>query len=668
MKNKLTVIALKSETLSTLTNYFDETLSEYLDIVGYLDSEYIPEEDSSQVIVFSGEKVKKMLCDKIVGKTCFISARELDYRNLNKLTMIKPFTNVYVVNDDRSGAINAIESLKKLEINQLNYIPFYPGAEILEGVHTAVAIGEMRYVPHTVQVKIDIGTRIPSISAIIDICNVYKIPPQVINAISNSYMSNHIQLLKTNHLHLQSIHDTEQVVRSVFNNSKDGMCLIDHLGMIKTVSDTFLTMMNLKNTNAMGSKISELLIEAGVSHTFESFLYEPVVIKNRNGREILINTTEMNLSNSKAILIYSSYTSDINAMEVVIRKNKDHKLNKEKYDFSSYLTQDNNTLEMIEKTKRLALNESTILIQGESGTGKEILAQSIHNASSRRHQPFVPVNFAGMQSNLLESELFGYVDGAFTGALKGGSKGLFEMAHSGTIFFDEIGDAPMSFQVRLLRVLQEQEIRRIGDSKRIPIDVRVIAATNKDLFSMIKTNEFREDLFYRICVIPIDTIPVRDRPIDILYIMNYFIKKQMNDNEMTVNELCTTDVVNFFEVYNWTGNVREIINVVTYLVAMKSVHKITLLDLPKYMFKSDNVTVETLTSNEYAILSIIKEVPKIGRKNILNRLKDLTIDIKEGQIRTYLKSLNEMQLIKVNNTRGGCEITNHGEMVLNKIK
>lgn len=667
MKNKLTVIALKSKTLKTLTNYFKEILSDYLEVIGYLDSEYVPEMDDSQVVVLSGEKVWRELGDKLSNKQCFSSERELDYRNLNQLTMIKPFTNVYVVTDDQEGAINATDSLRKLEINQLNYIPFYPGADILEGVHTAVTLGEMQYVPNTVQVKIDLGTRIPSISAIIDICNVFHIPPQVINAISNSYMSNHIQLLKTNHLHLQSIHDTEQVVRSVFNNSKDGMCLIDHNGLVKTVSTTFLGMLKLGDDNIIGCDIAELLESSGVSQTFEDFLYEPVVIKNREGREILINTTEMNLSNNKAILIYSSYTSDINAMEVIIRKNKDHKLNKERYDFSSYLTRDNETLEMIEKTKRLSLNESTILIQGESGTGKEILAQSIHNASTRRNQPFVPVNFAGMQSNLLESELFGYVDGAFTGAVKGGSKGLFEMAHKGTIFFDEIGDAPMSFQVRLLRVLQEQEIRRIGDSKRIPIDVRVIAATNKDLFSMVKNNEFREDLFYRICVIPIDTVPVRERPSDILYIMNYFIKKQMNDNQMTVQHFCSNDVIKFFEAYKWTGNVREIINVVTYMIAMKSVHKITLIDLPKYMFKGDSIVVETLSLHEHAILSIIRNTPKIGRKNIANKLKSNDMDMSEGKIRTYLKNLSELQLIKINNTRGGCVITNHGELLLNKI-
>lgn len=667
MKRKLAVVALKRQTLDTLVNYFNEILSEYLEIKGYLDFEYNPDLDMSEVLVLSGEKIKKALGDLLEGKCCFVSQREFDYRKLYKLIMIKPHTNVYIVNDDRKGAIDAIKALEKLAIVPLNYIPFYPGAEVLEGVHTAVAIGEMQYIPDTVKLRIDLGTRIPSISAIIDICNVYNIPPQVINEVSSSYMSNLIKLLKINQSHLVNIHDAEQVLRSIFHNSKDGMCLIDYQGRVQTISDTFKNMLQFKDQKIIGNDIRRLFENIGISQSLDKFLYEPIVVKNPEGREVLLNATEMNLSNNRAVLLYSSFTSDINAMEVVIRKNSDYKLAKEKYSFANYLTQDPYTLEMLERTKRLALNESTILIQGESGTGKEIIAQSIHNESARRNQPFVPVNFAGMQSNLLESELFGYVDGAFTGALKGGSKGLFEMAHKGTIFFDEIGDAPMSFQVRLLRVLQEKEIRRIGDSKRIPIDVRVIAATNKDLFSMISSGEFREDLFYRICVIPIETVPVRKRPNDILYIMNYFLKKQINDHKVTIHDFCTDDVIHFFKTYRWTGNVREIINTVTYLCAMKTIRKISMVDLPKYMFKTEKEPVGAISTIEVEVLKTIKKQPKIGRRKIYLNLLNLGYELSEGKIRTHLSKLSDLQLIKVNNTRGGCELTIDGERMLLSI-
>jgi len=665
MKRRLSVIATKHQTLNTLVTYFKEILSEYIDIDGYIEGDYYPENDSSEVLILSGEKVKRSLGERINNKHCLVSKRELDYRNLYHLTRIKTGTTVYVVNDDKLGAEEAVTSLEVLCINPLNFVPYYPGAPVRDDIHTAVAIGELLYVPDHVKVKIDLGTRIPSISAVIEICNAYDLPPEVINPVSSSYMSNYINLLKTNHNHLQNIYDSEQLVRNMFNHSKDGMCLVDNLGTVKTVSETFRTMLNLNDKGVIGEEISSILIDSGIQRTVENLLYEPLVFRNREGLEVLLNATEMHLSNHKAVLIYSSYTTDINDLEIIIRRNKNFKLNKEKYEFDDYLTQDQNTLEMIEKSKRLALNESTVLIQGESGTGKEILAQAIHNASPRRNQPFVPVNFAGMQANLLESELFGYVDGAFTGAMKGGSKGLFEKAHKGTIFFDEIGDAPLSFQVRLLRVLQEQEIRRIGDSKRIPIDVRVIAATNKDLITMVKNNEFREDLFYRICVIPIDTIPVRERPSDIHFIMDYFIKKQLNDKDMTLRHMCTDEVVAYFSSYLWTGNVREILNLVTYLVAMKGAHKIGMNDLPKYMFKVDDQKVRSLTQLEIKILELINLHPKCGRKKIVDGLVDF--EMTEAKVRTNLKALSELNLIKVNNTRGGSEITLIGKRILNSV-
>ena len=151
----------------------------------------------------------------------------------------------------------------------------------------------------------------------------------------------------------------------------------------------------------------------------------------------------------------------------------------------------------------MAKTDATIFIQGESGTGKELLAQSIHNASSRRKGPFVAINFAALSETLLESELFGYEEGAFTGAKRGGSAGLFEIAHKGTLFLDEIGDAPLPFQVKLLRVLQEKQVRRVGGLKVIPIDVRIIVATNHNLKEDIKLKLFREDLYYRLNVLPL---------------------------------------------------------------------------------------------------------------------------------------------------------------------
>ncbi|WP_196605333.1 sigma 54-interacting transcriptional regulator [Pectinatus haikarae] len=208
---------------------------------------------------------------------------------------------------------------------------------------------------------------------------------------------------------------------------------------------------------------------------------------------------------------------------------------------------------------KFAESNSTVLIYGETGTGKEGLAQSIHNASSRRDKPFVSVNCASLPPTLIESELFGYVDGAFTGARRSGKKGLFEMAHTGTIFLDEIGDLPLDMQSRLLRVLQEREIMRIGDDKILPIDIRLICATNKNLKNLIRDGLFRQDLYYRINVLRITLPPLRERREDIMPLFYFYLDHYIPDRNDTSISL-PVKITDYLQNYPWYGNVRELKN------------------------------------------------------------------------------------------------------------
>ena len=209
--------------------------------------------------------------------------------------------------------------------------------------------------------------------------------------------------------------------------------------------------------------------------------------------------------------------------------------------------------------EKVARTDSTVLITGESGTGKELVARALHSASSRFEQPFVTVNCTAMPENLLESELFGYKKGAFTGA-NTNKKGLFEAANKGTIFLDEIGSIPLSMQMKLLRVLQEKEIRRVGGTEDIKIDVRVIAATNEDLARKIQEQTFREDLFYRLSVIPIDLPPLAERKEDIPQLVNYFLNQYNKDNLRQVE--ISPQAIKLLAKQNWPGNVRELENAV----------------------------------------------------------------------------------------------------------
>jgi PAS domain S-box-containing protein len=239
-----------------------------------------------------------------------------------------------------------------------------------------------------------------------------------------------------------------------------------------------------------------------------------------------------------------------------------------------------------EDARQIAGSGSTVLIQGESGTGKELLARAIHNYGEYSDKPFIAVNCAAIPDNLLESELFGYEEGAFSGAKKGGKLGKFQLAHEGTIFLDEIGEMPLHLQPKILRVLQEREIEKLGGTGTIPVSVRVIAATNKNLEELIKEGKYREDLFYRLNVIPFKMTPLRERKEDIPLLLEYFLHKY-NDSLGKNIKGYTMEAEKALVNFRWKGNVRELQNVVEYMVNMSSeeylIYEIIPLNLREHM-------------------------------------------------------------------------------------
>lgn len=267
---------------------------------------------------------------------------------------------------------------------------------------------------------------------------------------------------------------------------------------------------------------------------------------------------------------------------------------------------------------RVAQSNSTVLITGESGTGKELFARAIHSASPRKDRPLVIVNCGAIPENLLESELFGYAEGAFTGASKGGRPGKFEIADGGTIFLDEIGELPLHLQVKLLHVLQRKQVERVGGNKVIPVDIRVIAATNKNLEVMCAKGEFREDLYYRLSVIPFFILPLRERSEDIETLMDSFLA---NYCEVMSKEIkgFTSDVRKAFLTYYWPGNIRELENAVEYAVNMEISEYICLDSIPAniraFWLKKDCPKQVSLTEqvNHYEkqlLLEYLKRVKK----------------------------------------------------------
>ncbi|NWG02841.1 MAG: sigma-54-dependent Fis family transcriptional regulator [Syntrophaceae bacterium] len=239
---------------------------------------------------------------------------------------------------------------------------------------------------------------------------------------------------------------------------------------------------------------------------------------------------------------------------------------KEKYEFSNIVAKSEKMQRVLEVVSRIAQTDSTVYIHGESGTGKELIAKAVHVASERRDKPFVAINCAALPENLLESELFGHEKGAFTGAIRS-KRGLFTQGHEGTIFLDEIGDMPLSIQAKLLRVLQERQFYPVGSERSVEVDIRVIVATQRDLEDQVKQGLFREDLFYRIHVVPILLPPLRERKEDIPPLARYFLKKFSGEMKKEVKGF-TPKAIQKLMLHEWPGNVRELENTIEYAVAM----------------------------------------------------------------------------------------------------
>jgi DNA-binding NtrC family response regulator len=288
----------------------------------------------------------------------------------------------------------------------------------------------------------------------------------------------------------------------------------------------------------------------------------------------------------------------------------------EKYKITSIVSQSQKMEEVINVAARVADSKANVLITGENGTGKEVLAKAIHYISPRKDAAFVAVNVPALTETLLESELFGHEKGAFTGADKM-KKGRFEIAHGGTIFLDEVGDIPQSIQVKLLRVLQEHQFERVGGTEKIEVDVRIIAATNKDLEQKIKDGTFREDLFYRLNVVSVKIPPLRERKEDILPMIEGFIEKYCNENKREKLEI-SKEAADVLMKYNYPGNVRELENIIERAVVLTRGEVIAMNDLPMHIkgFKEEK-TLATLGKG-----SLTEQVEAMEKQLIFDALQE----------------------------------------------
>ncbi len=373
-------------------------------------------------------------------------------------------------------------------------------------------------------------------------------------------------------------------LHAVFNSLESGIIATDSQGIITHFNQAAEGLINLKRSKVIGCHLNNIFPESGlidVLHLDNGFRNREIIYQNGSASKRLIITANPIKSGVKTIGVVASLRG---IQELKQLLDDFHMGSDVSAHFKEIIGESPQLKVLKEKSVRIANSSSSVMIRGESGTGKELFARAIHQESQRRDQNFININCAAIPEKLLESELFGYEAGAFSGANKDGKPGKFELADKGTIFLDEIGDMPLSLQAKILKIIQDKKFYRIGGVKEIDVDVRIISATNQRLEELIEKNLFREDLFYRLNVIPLELPPLRERKQDILILIKHFITKyneKLNRNILGV----TDEVEDILLNYKWPGNVRELENVIEYAINMESDSYINLDNLPARMVR-----------------------------------------------------------------------------------
>ena len=369
---------------------------------------------------------------------------------------------------------------------------------------------------------------------------------------------------------LLSVREEEQKnaqrFEAVLNFVHDGVLATDQGGLLTVVNPVAEKIFDVQRDEVLGLPVTSVIQDTRIDKVLASGSPEFDQLQQAPAGHILTNRIPIRVDGEvKGVVATFQEVSQIEAAERKIRQNLYGKGMVTRYTFRDILTRDPQMKRLIKLAKDYAKTNATILIQGESGTGKELFAQSIHAYSPRAQGPFVAINCSALPPPLLESELFGYVEGAFTGAKRSGKIGLFEMAHNGTIFLDEIGEMDRTLQARLLRVLEERQVMRLGSDSLIPVNIRVLAATNQDLRRLASQGTFRVDLLYRLNVLNLPMTPLRQRKVDIAYLAEYFLSRYQTEHRRRI-EAIPPQISELLERYEWPGNVRELKNVMERLV------------------------------------------------------------------------------------------------------
>ena len=610
---------------------------------------------------------------------------EVSYRwsTLEELWSIPEGTKALFVNMTETMSREAISQLASLGVNHIHFIPFYPGAELKEPVELAVTPDEERYVPAGIKRVINIGQRPCTSGMMIEVA----IRLGLEQLLETEPFQAYLQSIATSNYSFDQMYARSCRLESQFHILMeilgDGLVGVNEKGEIFACNRQACQIARVEEKLVMGRRGEEV------------FPYIPFYSAMKDKQEIPAKMTKLygiNVGISVipvlrqkecigAFAVLQRY-NDLESRQTSLRNQLLQKGHMAKYTIDDVLGESACIRRTREILLKMAATESPVLLVGETGTGKELLAHAVHCASRRAKGPFIAINVAAMPENLLESELFGYEEGAFTGAKKGGRPGLFEFAHEGTLFLDEVEGMSPSMQVKLLRVLQEGEVMRVGGGRIVRVDVRIVAATNESLEQKVEEGSFRRDLYYRLNALTILVPPLRERDGDILILLDHF-RRQVG-GEFDISQ----EVRDFLLRYPWPGNIRELRNAVEYFNYTGS-RVIGMADLPPTMMgrlagKSGAGTANGTGKLPESYGDSVPDVPHIsadgdlfwfllgelyqaeekreliGREKLLEMARSRHLPVSQREVRLALAELSARGLVKVGRGRGGSRITPAG--------
>lgn len=593
-------------------------------------------------------------------KNAIIIPIELSFstQDILQLKTYSKGTQAIFVNVSKRMAEECIVSLYQMGVNHMELVPYYPGCEYPKNIKVAITPGESHLTPPEIEKLVDIGHRQISSNTMAELA--LKIGKRSIlssltflNYSRNQYnISNSLSTVVSNY-------DTLfQMFSSLLTFWDKPVLVLDENFNIFDCNQLAIQTLNQRKNELIGKPLTipKLSNAAQRSKKLETSINESFMNKDNITIHADIKPIMRGSKFLGSLMIVRTHSKEIISTTLKSGYNA-------RYQFTDIIGKSQSIENAKSMAKKMARTESSVLITGESGTGKELFAHSIHNSSNRKNGPFVAINCAALPENLLESELFGYTEGAFTGAKRGGKKGLLELANGGTVFFDEIEGMTLSLQLKLLRVIQEREIMPIGGDYIVPIDIRIISASNQDLLDLIEEGKFRSDLYYRICTMPLDLPPLRQRDNDILLLIEEF-KSMLNIN-FEINSNSRKRI----KQYNWPGNIRELRNMVEYLSFFDG-EIINEYQLPKAVRNQKN-NVDIVTEESDIKFYILKNLYKTacGRGYLLRLLLQDGISITETQLRKKMKELKDNGLINSGSGRTGSSITEKGmKEYINRIK